>query len=187
VALWSGLEHFVKGLIALWITLRKDAVTAPAIQRLKVKIGDYLQLSQTERAHYLVALLEQDLASPLKRGVSRFETLLEPFSLSGSLPEGCAKVIFELQQVRNAVAHSNGIVDRRLRTECPWLNAKLNKPVTVTGEMVCKYYAAVMEYTLTIFYRVGDRYGHNLRPREGTSSLAPGNSKPLEPTSLIEG
>lgn len=164
VALWSGLEHFTKGLIALWLMHRKDALTAPSVQRLKVKLGDYLQLSKAEQAHYLVELLEQDLASRLKRGVSRFESLLEQFSLGGSLPDGCAKTLFELQQVRNVIAHHNGIADRRLRSECPWLKLKLNQPVPVTKEMLNEYFNAAMEYALTVFYRIGDAYGHDLRP-----------------------
>jgi hypothetical protein len=36
------------------------------------------------------------LASPLKRGVNRFESLLEPFGLADSLPDGCARTLFEL-------------------------------------------------------------------------------------------
>jgi len=99
-------------------------LTVPAVQKLKVKLGDYILLSKAEQAHYLVELLEQDLASSLKQGVSRFENLLNPFSLGGPLPDGCAKTLFELQQVRNVVAHRNGIVDRRLKSECPWLKVK---------------------------------------------------------------
>lgn len=181
VALWSGLEHFTKSLIALWLTHRKDALTAPSVQRLKVKLGDYLQLSKAEQAHYLVELLEQDLASPLKRGVSRFESLLELFSLGGSLPDGCAKTLFELQQVRNVIAHRNGIADRRLRSECPWLKVKLTQPVPVTREMLNHYFDAAMEYALTVFYRIGDAYGHDLRPEDAPNpSLQP--AAELEPT-----
>ena len=37
VALWSWLEHFVKGFVALWILHRKDALTVAAVQKLKGK------------------------------------------------------------------------------------------------------------------------------------------------------
>jgi hypothetical protein len=85
VALWSQLEHFIKGLIVLWLLHRKDAMNVPAVQKLKIRLGDYMQLSRPEQARYLVELIEQDIAAPLKRGVSRFDSLLEPFSLSGSI------------------------------------------------------------------------------------------------------
>jgi hypothetical protein len=174
VALWSGLEHFIKGLLTLWLTHRKEASTAPVVQRLKVKLGDYLQLSKAEQARYLVELIEQDLASSLRRGVSRFESLLESFSLGGSLPDGCAKTLFELQQFRNLVAHRNGIADRQFRSECPWLKVKVNQPVQITREMLIHYFNAAMEYMLTVFYRIGDAYGHDLRPEDASTSLSEG-------------
>lgn len=163
VAIWSALEHFVKGLVASWILHRRDAIEAQALQRLKVKLGDYVQLSRPEQARYLVELLEQELAGPLKRGVGRFETLLNPFSLGGAVPDDCAKSIFELQQVRNVIAHRNGRIDKRFRKECPWFKAKLNQPVQISREQLSRYQGASMQYALTIFYRIGDLYGHDLR------------------------
>jgi hypothetical protein len=163
VALWSWLEHFAKGFIALWLRHRRDAISVPALQKLRVKLGDYLQLGKEDQAQFLVELLEQDLASPLKRGVNRFESLLEPFGLSDALPDGCARTLFELQQVRNAFAHRNGRADRRLRAECPWLKLKLNQPVQVSREMLFEYSNASGEFLLTLLYRVGDVYGIDLR------------------------
>jgi hypothetical protein len=168
VAMWSALEHFVKGLVASWILHRKDALEAPVMQRLKVKLGEYVQLSRPEQSRYLVGLLEQELAGPLKRGVGRFETLLDPFSLGGAVPDDCAKAIFELQQVRNVIAHRNGRADKRFRKECPWFKVKLNKPVKISGEILSRYEGAAMQYALTIFYRVGDLYGHDLRQHKAT-------------------
>lgn len=176
VALWSWLEHFVKGFVSLWLLHRRDAITAPAIQKLRVKLGDYLQLQKAEQAQFLVELLEQDLASPLKRGVNRFESLLEPFALSGSLPEDCARTLFELQQVRNAIAHRNGRADRRLRTECPWLRLKLHQPVQVSGQMLKGYSNASAEFLLTLLYRIGDLYGTDLRERSNPPPNMPLNT-----------
>lgn len=164
IALWGGLERFTKDLVALWLRHRKDALRVPAVARLKVKLGEYLPLSHTEKARYLVELIEQDMASLLRRGVSRFESLLEPFSLGGPLPDGCAKTLFELQQVRNVVAHRNGIADRRLRSECPWLKVKLNQPVLISRQILDSYFESCMRYALTVFYRIGDAYGQDLRP-----------------------
>jgi hypothetical protein len=167
VALWSWIENFVKEFVVLWLVHRKDAYSAPALQKLKVKLGDYLQLSKSERAHYVVEQLEQDLASPLKRGVTRFDSLLEPFALASTpLPDGSAKTLFELQQVRNAIAHKNGNADRQLRSACPWLKAKLNQPVPVSHEMLHRYTDACIQYWLVRFYDVGDRYAVDLRPQD---------------------
>lgn len=163
VALWSWLEHFVKGFVALWLLHRRDALTVPAVQKLRIKLGDYLQLQKAEQAQFLVELLEQDLASSLKRGVNRFESLLEPFGLSANTPGGCARTLFELQQVRNAIAHRNGRADRRLRSECPWLKLKLHQPVQVSHSMLKDYSNASGEFLLALLYRIGDLYDVDLR------------------------
>ena len=137
VGLWSWLENFVKGFVVLWLVHRKGAYSATVLQRLRVKLGEYLALSKTEQAHYIVELMEQDLASPLKRGVTRFDSLFEPFALVATpLPDSHVKTLFELQQVRNAIAHKNGNADRQLKSMCPWLKAKLNRPVPVSPQDV---------------------------------------------------
>jgi hypothetical protein len=167
VALWSWLENFVKGFVVLWLVHRKDAYSATALQKLRVKLGEYLQLSKTEQAHYVVELMEQDLASPLRRGVTRFDSLFEPFALvTTPLPNECAKALFELQQVRNAIAHKNGNADRHLKSACPWLKVKINQPVPVSSKMLQSYSAACMQYLLVRLYDVGDRYAVNLRPQD---------------------
>jgi len=163
VALWSWMEHFVKDFIALWLRHRRDALNAIPVQKLKVKLGDYLMLSKIEQAKFLVELLEHELASSQKGGVTRFEALLQPFGLSFSLQPSHSKAIFELQQIRNVVAHRNSRVDRRLRTECPWLNLKINQQVLVSSQMLKIYADACGEFLLAFLYRVGDVYGLDLR------------------------
>ncbi|MDP2448401.1 MAG: hypothetical protein Q8M93_17310 [Polaromonas sp.] len=166
VALWSWMEHFVKGFVALWLTHRRDALDVQAVQKLRVRLGEYLQLQKAEQAQFLVELLEQELASPLKRGASRFESLLQPFELSFQLPDGCGQTLFELQQVRNVIAHRNGQADRRLRSDCPWLKLKINQPVLVSRKMLHAYSEAASEFLLYFLYRVGDVYSVDLRPTE---------------------
>jgi hypothetical protein len=172
VALWSWLEHFVKGFVALWLLNKREAKNIAAVQKLRVKLGDYFQLQKSEQAHFLVELLEQDLAAPLKRGVKRFESLLEPFGISGALPEGCAKELFELQQIRNAIAHRNGRADRRLRAECPWLKLKQNQQIHVSKEMLYKYANASAELLLVILYSVGDLHKIDLRAQSAERRAA---------------
>lgn len=166
VALWSWMEHSVKGFVALWLAHRHDALDAPAVQKLRVRLGEYLQLQKAEQAQFLVELLEQELASSLKRGATRFEALLQPFGLSFQLPDGCAETLFELQQIRNAIAHRNGRADRRLRSDCPWLKLKINQPVLVSRKMLHAYSGAAGEFLLAFLYRVGDIYSVDLSPAE---------------------
>src|SRR6266568_4241363 len=144
---------------------RKDAYNVSAIQKLKIRLGDYIQRPKLEQAHYIVELLELELASSLKRGVTRFESLLEPFALTGKLPEGCAQTLFELQQLRNAIAHSNALVDRQIQSACPWLKLRLGQPIRISRAMLQRYAVVSGEYLLELLYRTGDLYGHDLRER----------------------
>jgi hypothetical protein len=165
VALWSWLEHFVKGFIALWLLNHPGAVNSAAVQKLRVRLGDYLQLDKDEQAHFLVELLEQEQSGSLKRGVTRFDSLLDHFGLTSNLPDGCGKMLFELQQVRNAIAHRNGRADRRLLTECPWLSLDINGPVVISSSMLGAYSEAAGDFLLAMLYRVGDVYEVDLRVR----------------------
>lgn len=162
-AIWSWLEHLVKGLLVERLVHDRKALQLPAFQRIKVRLSDYVSLNRREQAAYLVELLEQETASPLKRGANRFESLLEPFGLSGSVDEQVTKTLFELQQVRNAIAHQNGRCDRRLKTSCPWLKLKIGEPIKVSGQQLKNYANATAEYALGVLYRIGDGHGVNLR------------------------
>ena len=166
VAIWSWMEHFVKGFVALWLMHRRDALDVPAVQKLRVRLGEYLRLQKAEQAQFLVELLEQEIASSLKSGASRFESLLQPFGLSFQLPEDCGETLFELQQIRNAIAHRNGRADRRLRSDCPWLKLKINQPVLVSRKMLDTYSEAAGKFLLALLYQVGDVYSVDLRPPE---------------------
>ena len=174
VALWALLEHFVKRLVALWLLHRRHAVSCPALQKIRIRLGDYLQMRKVEQANFLVEMLEQELASPLKRGANRFLSLLEPFDLATSLTDRCSKDLFELQQVRNVFAHRAGCADNKLRKDCPWLKLKLNQPVCISGEMFERYQTASVEFIVTILHHFGDIYGVDFRhPPTEKSEQAP--------------
>jgi hypothetical protein len=163
VGLWSWLEHLVKGLVTEWIVHNRSALRSSALQKVRVRISDYALLTKREQAAYLVEILEQETAASLKRGVNRFEALLEPLGLTGNVSEATAKALFELQQVRNAIAHQNGRCDRRLRASCPWLKLKIGEPISIGAEQLNLYSTATVEYALAILYRLGDHHGTNLR------------------------
>lgn len=166
VAIWSWLEHLVKGLLIEHLAHDRKTLQLPAFQRIKVRLSDYISLSKREQAAYLVELLEQETTSALKRGANRFESLLEPLGLSGPVDEQVAKTLFELQQIRNAIAHQNGRCDRRLKTSCPWLKLKIGEPNRVSSLQLKSYADATAGYALNVLYRIGDDHGVNLRSSE---------------------
>lgn len=178
IAIWSWLENFTKGFVELWFLKRPAAIKAAPIQRLKVRLGDYLLLSRREQAQFLVELLEQDLSSPMKQGVTRFNSLLDAIGLSISLPDETTKLIFELHKVRNNLAHRNGTVDATLRNACPWMNFKLGQPLRVTRSMLMNYSNATATVLVELLYRVGDEYGADLR--ENSEAHTSADEKPRD-------
>ena len=165
IGLWSRLEHLVKGLTIEWIIHNKKALNGLAFQKLKIKVGEYASLTRREQAGYLVELPEQETSASLKQGINRFESILQCIDLSGKVSERSSKAIFELQQLRNVIAHRNGICDRRLRISCPWLKHKIGQPISISAAQFHSYIAASTDYALTILFRLGDRYEIELRSR----------------------
>lgn len=163
VAVWSWLEHTIKGLLVEYISRNRKALKSGAFPKLKIKLGDYVALTKREQASYIVDLLEQETSSSLKQGINRFEVLLESLDLTGSTPDSTARQLYELQQVRNSIVHQNGRCDRRLRTSCPWLKLKLGSQITVGTAQLELYAAAVSDYALEVLYRIGDGHGVDLR------------------------
>lgn len=178
IALWSWMEEFTKGLVACWFQHRPSSMRVPTVQKLKVRLGDYIQLSRAEQGLFLVELLEQEIASPLKSGVDRFNTLLETIHIHSTISSERRKSLFELQKVRNNLAHRSGRADRRLIAECPWLKYKVGQQVNVDLTMLRAYFESSAEFLLHLLFNVGDTHGIDLRPASEVTPAAPNAARP---------
>lgn len=163
IALWSWLEDFIKGLAAAWLVEQRAAIRAPAVSKLKVRLGDYIGLSRHEQALHIIELMEQDTGAGLRSGVNRFQSLLLPFGFDINLDDEKARDIYEFQMVRNNLAHRNGLVDQRMRQACPWLKLKLGQPLHVTHGMIFRFARVGQDILLDLLYQAGDRYDLELR------------------------
>lgn len=159
IALWCALEAAIRLFLARWLQHNKDALEVDAVQKLRVRIGEYEQLKDDDRYFYILDRLEQETSAPLKCGVTRFELLLEPFGLAGAVDEKDRRDLFELNQVRNCLVHRSGIADRRLVESCPWLNLTTGATLKVDSAMTNCYFDAAMSYTVALIVRLGERYG----------------------------
>jgi hypothetical protein len=167
VALWSWLENFVKDLLVEILYRDRAALEHQAFLRIKIRFSEYAALRRREQMAYLVEQLEQETSAPLKLGINRFESLLDSVKLAGPTPQEVIKWLFELQQIRNAIAHRNGRCDMRLKTNCPWLKLKIGEPIRISTAQLTDYASASVNYGTEILYRMGDRYSFNLRPEAG--------------------
>jgi hypothetical protein len=166
IALWSSLEALVRSFAAKWMEEVPAAWRTDAVKKLRVRVGDYESLEIADRCLWIVDLLDQDVGGPLRNGVTRFESLLEPFGLSGPVDQACQKALFELSQVRHALVHRSGIADRRLVDACPWLGLQPGDEMKVSHAMWRRYEQAIAQYVLELIQRIRvhhglERYDHN--------------------------
>jgi hypothetical protein len=162
LAIWSHLEAGIRLFLAKWLEHEEAAFEVDAIQKMKVKIGEYERLQGEDRFFYILDRLEQEMVAPLKCGVNRFESILEPFGLAGRVDAEVQRDLFELNQVRNCLMHRGGRADRRFIDACPWLNLEVGQQIKVTHEATRRYIDAVMRYATELVCRIGERFGRDM-------------------------
>jgi len=155
IGLWAHLETLIRNFLATWLKHKKSAWKIEAIDRLRIKLGEYETVPKDQKYLYVAGLLENDLGAGQKAGVNRFEVLLEPFSLSGKTPRFVTDTIYEFSQVRNLFAHNAGIVDRHFIKSCPWIKTSLGSYFHVSAEMFTRYVAASIAYACVLICRIG--------------------------------
>lgn len=176
VALWSAMEALLHRFTVQWIVDRPETLLQEPWSNLKIRLGDYGVPSEDQRAEYLFEVLEQSLGSHLRQGLNRFEAVFAALGLGGSVDERVKRTIFELQQVRNVIAHKRGVADRRFCLACPWLSLEVGRPVTVSHEMAQEYVHAVSEYAAELVFRTAEFFGvDDIRTRSSHSLAADGD------------
>ena len=161
ISLWGDLENAVRTFLAAWLTNEPTARNIESVCKLKVCLGEYESMDPDERSYYIVERLEQEIEPRNRRGVERFESLLEPFGFAGPLDKQLKRDLLELYHVRNVLVHRRGVADRRLVQACPWLNLSVGQQIAVTQESYAKYNSAVAAYVLELVVRIAARFGFN--------------------------
>lgn len=159
VTLWGALEDLVRTFVAKWLQQVPSALLNPPLSTIKVSVGEYEKLSPEEKGVFLADALDRSVNGVLKRGIARFEALLEPLGLGGGVPDDVKKDLIELSQVRHVIAHRRGIADRRLLEVCPWLTVSPGSPLIVSNGDLNRYNVASMLYVIELMGRVGDHFG----------------------------
>jgi hypothetical protein len=170
LAMWSSLEASVRLFLARWLEHSKGALEVKAVQKLRVRIGEYESLKGEDRFFYILDLLEQDTAAPFRAGITRFEAILKPFGLSGAVDDEVQRDLFELNQIRNVLMHRGGRVDRRLVEACPWQGLMVGQQVIIDNHAIERYFHAVARYGDELLQRVEEYFAAEL-DRSSESSL----------------
>ena len=159
VGLWSILESLIRTFVAEWLKYKRTAWQVEPIKRLHIRLGQYESISKNQKYMFVTELLEKELGTGLKSGVTRFEALLEPFGFSGDVPDNIRQIIYEFGQVRNAIAHRGFKIDRQLLDACPWIGGQIGSDLHVSAEMFKKYLLTAQSYVVLIICRIGEYYG----------------------------
>lgn len=159
VNLWSLLEALIHDFLCAWLLNTPDALFVDAIRKLRVRLGEYEQLEKKDRISYIVELLEKELVIGVKYGVPRFEMMLAPFKLGGTVSSALRRDILELGQVRNIIVHRGGIADQQFASTCPWMKLESGDELKVTHKMLSRYFHSVHDYAVILICRVGEHHG----------------------------
>jgi hypothetical protein len=154
ISLWSSLEYLVKDFLVCWLINEPTALQAEGIRKIKIPLTLYDTMTKEERYYFIIETLERETQAVFKQGVSRFESLLDVFSLGGAVENELQKTLFELSNVRNVLVHRRGIADRRLIEACPWLGLRTGDPMIIAASSFHRYASSIGEYCLVVFIRV---------------------------------
>lgn len=152
IRLWSILEASIDDLI-IDVLLNQRFKTDDHIKKVKGNLYEFVNLSEMDRAEFILESLKNDIKARQKLGIGRFESLLETVGYEGSIPDIVRKNILEFSQIRNSIMHKNGKVDSRLLKQCPWIKSKLNEEILLTDSDFERYQLTIYWYFLDLSIR----------------------------------
>jgi len=172
VGLWGATEAMVEDLVVALLLNEPELLQREQFAKIKISLGDYESLDKEERVRYLVSELQRNLRTAQRQGVNAFEPLLDCVNLSGAVPEPGRKSLWELYHLRNVIVHRRSLADRKLVNACPTLSLKVGERVKITPEQVTTYATMISGYGLDLVYRLTQRYGVKMTPKEELLSSA---------------
>lgn len=154
VLLWSSLEWLVEDFVVNLLSHKPELLKLEAIQKIRIAFAEYARLEGDERYRYVVGELQRDSKVAFRSGVDRFETLLGPFGMAGTVEAHTRRDLMELENVRNVLVHRRGVADSRLVRNCPWMGLSVGENVPVVKDSFERYYNAVFDYVGMLVARV---------------------------------
>lgn len=187
VALWSLLEAMLTDAVVSRFRNDPEVFTIEAVRKLRIRLGEYEQLSQDDRYHYVAELLEADVAASVRNGIERFEAMLRPFRLDGAVPESMRRDVFEFGQVRNAIVHGGRKADYQLSKACPWLGLIVGQDLAVGRKNFERYQKASHGYVVLLVCRVGEQFGVSMQKERNSVFSDYGEEASEQPSAKVSG
>jgi hypothetical protein len=162
---WGAFEAAIEDMVVGLLLNEPELLQGDALAKVRIPLAEFEALEKDERMRLLISELERNQGIGRKQGVDSFEALLERVGLSGSVDAEIRKVVWEMHHVRNVIVHRGSLADRRLVKNCPWMGLKVADKVVVTHESLGRYTEGLCSYVLALVYRLGARYGVDIKSR----------------------
>lgn len=169
VKLCSILEASVDFVIAALLKRPETVTSSTRLMKLKGPLIQFTQASEADRIAFLSDALKQEIASDLKIGVGRFESLLDQVGFGGNVGSGVKKALLELIEMRNVIVHRMGRVDNQLISRCPWLSMQIGEAVNLNAETYRIYEGAVFWYLIELDQRWEEKIESGGRKADASS------------------
>lgn len=131
IRLWSLVEEFVRATAVEKLRDFEKLPSHPLLDDLAAKAVKLGKLNVVNRTEFLYNRLADLIPRSDRRGIARYEKILEAVGLRGDVPATLREVLNELCEIRNAVVHRHGICDFRVEQRCPELSLKLGAPIRI--------------------------------------------------------
>ena len=143
---WAVLESFVKKVLIKVIEFDKTGLSSDVLNKIKVPMGDYFTLRESERSAYVADEIIDSSHCKKYLGFGRFDCVLALCGLSGKTLKKHSKSVLELQQIRNCFVHNESTIDKTFTEKCPWMKDKVGDKLRLSRENLIKYHEAVTDY-----------------------------------------
>lgn len=182
VGLWGALEACISDVCVEWVDHLDPGDWSKEMAGLKVHLGEWSALPDTDRAPWLVDQIRKNRSSDLNRGIGQFESVLSAIGLGGHVDKSISDVMSQTKAIRNVIAHRGGRVDARFVRECPSFNMVVGEKLKLSGSQLVAAYTAMVMYVESILDRVLISKG---KDPKGPENLPPWVSSPEELRTLI--
>lgn len=132
----SCLRDFLIGLLVEY----EEAREIDKIQNIRINYKNVYKSNEKEFFRYLFSELERSISAPNNRGVKKYLSMLEVFSIKPAINKKVEKDITELIGIRNVLVHCGGFVDSQFIQLCPWYKCELRQQIKVNEEQFTRYH-----------------------------------------------
>jgi hypothetical protein len=101
VSMWGITEAKIDDIIYRYVSADPSVLIAPAFSKIVIPVDEALAMTKPRVYLYVINQFKERTNASLKRGIGRFETLLEAIDLGGGVPPGARRAFMEMAEIRH--------------------------------------------------------------------------------------